>query len=81
MKFLTNAGAAIKAKLIALLIFAGDAATRRAIAVTIVGVAVHYGGAALDVEQVDTILAGTLIPLAAAWSHNTIRVKPPEGGE
>lgn len=70
----------IKSSFLAVLIFAGDAAHRRALAALIVGVALHYGGTALDVDHIDTLIA-LMVPAAAAWSKNTPKLPDPETEE
>ncbi len=70
----------LKTSVLAALIFAGDAARRRAIASLFVAVALHYGGAAFDVEHIDTLIA-LMVPAAAAWSKNTPKLPDPEPGE
>ena len=67
----------LKSGLIAALIFAGDAAHRRALAALFVAITLHFGGAAFDVEHIDTLIA-LMVPVAAAWSKNTPKLPDPE---
>jgi hypothetical protein len=66
--------------MVAALMFLGDAAHRRAIAALIVAVALHFGGAAFDVEHIDTLIA-LMVPVAAAWSKNTPKLPDSETEE
>lgn len=70
----------IKLSFVAALVFAGDAAHRRALAALIVAIAVHVGGKALDVDHIDTMIA-LMVPVAAAWSKNTPKLPDPETEE
>lgn len=70
----------LKSAFLAALIFAGDAAHRRALAALFVAVALHFGGAAFDVDHIDTLIA-FMVPVAAAWSKNTPKLPDPETEE
>lgn len=60
----------------------GNTAMRRALASLIVAVALHVGGIAMEVEQIDTLIA-LMVPLAAAWtgSASTKDDEPVSGDE
>lgn len=67
----------LKSAFLAALIFAGDAAHRRALAALFVAAALHFGGVALDIDHIDTIIT-LMVPMAAAWSKNTPKLPDPE---
>lgn len=67
----------IKSAFFAALIFAGDAAHRRALAALFVALALHFGGTAFDVDHIDTLIA-LMVPVAAAWSKNTPKLPDPD---
>lgn len=64
----------LKTYAVALAVYLGNGATRRALASLIAAVALAVGGKALDIEHVDTMIA-LFIPLAAAWSSNTPKIE------
>lgn len=64
----------LKSYFVAVAIYLGDSARRRAVASLIMAGALYFGGVALDIDHVETMI-GLLLPFAAAWSSHTPKIE------